>query len=305
VKAIVVTATDRNRNHPTWANRADTDWGVAAPGDAIVSTVTGGGYAVESGTSMSTPHVSGVAAMLLAQGLSNSQVVQRILSTAHPLGPRVSDGAGLVDAAAAVGAPAKAAAAPAPAPAPAAATPTTSSPRKPSPARATVPPTTTTAVPPPATLPAETTGVKAPPTDGRVRDDGPVVQSGTIEIPKIGLVHPIFEGNTLTQIDHGPSHWPGTAMPGQRGNAVFAGHRVTHTHPFRHIDQLQPGDLVYFTVAGARWTYRVSDHQVVTPKDTWIVAQTPEATATLFACHPPGSARYRYVVRLELVPSAG
>jgi sortase A len=94
-------------------------------------------------------------------------------------------------------------------------------------------------------------------------------------------------------------------MPGQRGNAVFAGHRVTHTHPFRHIDQLQPGDLVYFTIAGVRSTYRVSGHQVVTPKDTWIVAQTPTATATLFGCHPPGSARYRYVVRLELVPSAG
>ena len=163
------------------------------------------------------------------------------------------------------------------------------------------PTTTTTAAPAPVTLPAETTGVKAPPTDGRVRDNGPVVQIGTIEIPKIGLVHPIFEGNTLTQIDHGPSHWPGTAMPGQRGNAVFAGHRVTHTHPFRHIDQLQPGDLVYFTVAGVRWTYRVSGHQVVTPKDTWIVAQTPDATATLFGCHPPGSARYRYVVRLELL----
>lgn len=128
VKALVVTATDRNRNHPTWANRADTDWGVAAPGDAIVSTVTGGGYAAMSGTSMSTPHVSGVAALLLAQGLSNAQVVQRILSTAHPLGPRVSDGAGLVDAAAAVGAPAKAAT-PAPQPPPTSAPASPSAPR--------------------------------------------------------------------------------------------------------------------------------------------------------------------------------
>lgn len=173
----------------------------------------------------------------------------------------------------------------------------------------TLPPTTTTTtaapVSAPATLPAETARVKAPPTDGRVRDNGAVVQIGTIEIPKIGLVHPIFEGNTLTQIDHGPSHWPGTAMPGQLGNAVFAGHRVTHTHPFRHIDELQPGDLVYFTVGGVRWSYRVTGHQVVTPKDTWIVAQTANATATLFGCHPPGSARYRYVVRLELVPSGG
>lgn len=155
----------------------------------------------------------------------------------------------------------------------------------------------------PAVLPAEAPAPKQPPADGRLRDGGPVVQIGTIEIPKIGLVHAIYEGNTLTQIDHGPSHWPGTAMPGQRGNAVFAGHRVTHSRPFRHIDRLVPGDLVFFTVGGARSTYRVSDHQVVTPKDTWIINPTAAATATLFACHPPGSARYRYVVRLELLPA--
>ena len=37
----------------------------------------------------------------------------------------------------------------------------------------------------------------------------PIVQVGVIEIPKIGLVHPVFEGITLTVIDHGPGHWPG------------------------------------------------------------------------------------------------
>lgn len=160
--------------------------------------------------------------------------------------------------------------------------------------------TPTTAAAPPTTAP--TPVPRRPPADGRYRDNGPVVQIGTIEIPKIGLVHPVFEGNTLTQIDHGPSHWPGTALPGQAGNAVFAGHRVTHTRPFRHIDQLVAGDLVYFTIGGARTTYRVTESFVVTPKDTWIINQTPTPTATLFACHPPGSARYRYVVRLALVP---
>jgi sortase (surface protein transpeptidase) len=33
----------------------------------------------------------------------------------------------------------------------------------------------------------------------------------------------------------------------------------------------------------------------------WIADQTATATATIFACHPPGSARYRYVVRMALV----
>ena len=32
--------------------------------------------------------------------------------------------------------------------------------------------------------------------------------------------------------------WPGSAVPGQLGNAVFAGHRVTHTHPFLRINEL-------------------------------------------------------------------
>lgn len=162
----------------------------------------------------------------------------------------------------------------------------------------TVSPPTTTAAPAPPSTPVP----RPPHDDGRYRDNGPVVQIGTIEIPKIGLVHPVFEGNTLTQIDHGPSHWPGTALPGQAGNAVFAGHRVTHTRPFRNIDRLVPGDVVHFTIGGARTTYRVTESFVVTPKDTWIINQTPTPTATLFACHPPGSARYRYVVRLALVP---
>lgn len=129
----------------------------------------------------------------------------------------------------------------------------------------------------------------------------PLLEIGTIEIPKIGLKHRIFEGITLRTIDNGPSHWPGTAMPGQRGNAVFAGHRVTKTKPFRNIDQLVPGDEVIFNIGPTRSVYRVTGSKIVTPKALEIVNPTPTATATLFACHPPGSAKFRYVVLLDLV----
>lgn len=129
----------------------------------------------------------------------------------------------------------------------------------------------------------------------------PIQRIGTIEIPKIGLNHVVYHGITLRNIDLGPSHWPGTAMPGETGNTVFAGHRVTHSHPFRHIDQLVEGDQVIFTVAGVRSVYAVTGHEVVTPKAVHIANQTATPTATLFACHPPGSARYRYVVHLALL----
>jgi sortase A len=134
----------------------------------------------------------------------------------------------------------------------------------------------------------------APPTNANA--PSPIVQIGEIRIPKIGLVHPIFEGVTLTVIDHGPGHWPGSAMPGQLGNAVFAGHRVTHTHPMRRIDELVEGDDIIFATNDGVFTYKVTGHEIVTPKDVRIVTPTPNATVTIFGCHPPGQATHRYVV---------
>jgi serine protease len=48
----------------------------------IFSTWEDGGYADAQGTSMAAPHVSGVAALLLARGYTNAQVLSRIRSTA-------------------------------------------------------------------------------------------------------------------------------------------------------------------------------------------------------------------------------
>jgi sortase A len=129
----------------------------------------------------------------------------------------------------------------------------------------------------------------------------PVVRLGTVEIPRLGLRLPLDEGITLGTLARGPGHWPGTAMPGQVGNVVVAGHRVTHTHPFRDIDELVPGDEVIFATGRGRYVYRMTGSEVVPPTGIHIVDQTAARTATLFACHPPGSAAYRYVVHLELV----
>lgn len=128
----------------------------------------------------------------------------------------------------------------------------------------------------------------------------PIVTIGQIVIPKLGLNAPLGEGISLNNIDRGPSHWPGTALPGRVGNMVIAGHRVTHTRPFRYIDALVPGDEVLVDYQDRRFRYVVTGSEVVTPDALSIVNQTPDATGTLFACHPPGSARYRYVVHLKL-----
>ena len=64
--------------------------GAAGPDNNIISTATGGGYASSAGTSMAVPQVSGAVALLLAQGLSPSAAVSKLLATLD----RVPCGAG-------------------------------------------------------------------------------------------------------------------------------------------------------------------------------------------------------------------
>lgn len=60
---------------------------IAAPGHNILSTVKGGGYEVMSGTSMATPHVSGVLGLLLAKEgrLSHEVMKERLTMTGAPV----------------------------------------------------------------------------------------------------------------------------------------------------------------------------------------------------------------------------
>jgi sortase A len=187
--------------------------------------------------------------------------------------------------------------------------PTTTAPTTPSPA--TPSPTTTASATfiPAATTPETTSpAAAAPPTVQLPQPLAPpdpktaeaYVELGRILIPRIGVDLPLLEGIALSTLDRGPGHWPGTAMPGQIGNAVIAGHRVSHGKPFRHIDDLQPGDEVTMTTADGTFTYVVTGSEVVDNSAMYIVDQTPEATATLFACHPVGSTKQRYVVHLAL-----
>ena len=175
-----------------------------------------------------------------------------------------------------------------------------------SPAEVELPPSTTasatTATPTPATPTSAALPTPSPPPDeSATAPKRPGATMGSIEIPKLGLALAFYEGVSLRTLDQGPGHWPGTAMPGEAGNVVIAGHRVSHSRPFRYIDQLVAGDQVIFTVDGRRSTYVVTGHDTVTPDHVEIVGQTADPTATLFACHPPGSTQYRWVVHLQLL----
>ncbi|HJV08750.1 MAG TPA: S8 family serine peptidase [Acidimicrobiales bacterium] len=175
INALVVGATDRAGNVPTYSSAAgNAKWGLVAPGGAgaggadsnVISTFPvasgGSGYASASGTSMAAPHVAGAVALLLAQGMTPAAAVSRLLGTLD----KVSCGRGCqgrLNLANAVGADRNA-----PAPTTASSAPATT--RAPSTPRTTVPRSPATTRPPAAPETTTTTAVTVPPGEAQASE---------------------------------------------------------------------------------------------------------------------------------------
>jgi len=105
---VAVAATNRSDQLSDFSNYGARTVNIAAPGEGILSTRLGGGYATNSGTSMATPHVTGALALVWARNpnWSYTQVINQVMTTATRLSSltgRVASGR--LDVGAALGAP--------------------------------------------------------------------------------------------------------------------------------------------------------------------------------------------------------
>ena len=100
-----VAATDASNKRASFSN-CNSDVEIAAPGVDVWSTAPGNAYAPLSGTSMATPHVSGIAALVMwKKNLTAAQTRSALTSTAVDLGSAGRDtcfGFGLVNLANAI-----------------------------------------------------------------------------------------------------------------------------------------------------------------------------------------------------------
>jgi sortase A len=118
-----------------------------------------------------------------------------------------------------------------------------------------------------------------------------------LEIPKIGLEVPVFNGTDDLTLNRGVGRILGTASVGRGGNVGIAGHRDGF---FRGLKDVQVGDRIELQTAKGTETYRVSDIEITVPTDLQVLAERGLPTLTLVTCYPfyfIGNAPKRYIVR--------
>jgi len=112
----------------------------------------------------------------------------------------------------------------------------------------------------------------------RTIDDGAPV--ARLIIPSIDLDEIVLEGSD--ELNGGPGHLRGSALPGESGNAVITGERDRH---FSHLDALSAGDTIVTESGMSRDTWIVMQKRVVDKYDR-VVAHTPDTTLTLTTSWP-------------------
>ena len=120
-------------------------------------------------------------------------------------------------------------------------------------------------------------------------------------IPAINVDAPVVQGVGWDQLKKGIGQVPGTALPGQVGNSVYAAHNDIYGELFRHLDQLKPGDEVRLYTASQEFRYIVREWKIVEPTEVSVMDPTPTATLTLISCYPYLVDTQRIIVFADLV----
>jgi len=126
---------------------------------------------------------------------------------------------------------------------------------------------------------------------------------GRLVIPRLNLKAVVREGAGESTLNVALGHIPGTAFPGQSGNAGIAGHRDTL---FRGLRNIRDNDLIEVQTPTGTFNYKVESTDIVKPTDVDVLRASSRPELTLVTCYPfyyIGPAPDRFIVKARLVQS--
>lgn len=130
-------------------------------------------------------------------------------------------------------------------------------------------------------------------------------QFATIQIDSIGLLYPVYQGDTQDILLKGVCHYYGSKFPGDGNNIVLDAHRTTQ---FANLGQVKTGDNVVVTTGWGTYTYQMESSATVNVAQEMDYCQrTSTEQLTLITCYPfdfVGDAQQRYIVTCKLVSGA-
>jgi sortase A len=124
---------------------------------------------------------------------------------------------------------------------------------------------------------------------------------GEMEVPRLSLKIIVVQGDSERILRRAVGHIPETALPGQSGNVVLAGHRDSF---FRRLRDIRSGDVITVKTRNAQFQYQVESTAVVPPGDVSVLQPSGGRTLTLITCFPfyyVGAAPDRFIVRARQV----
>jgi sortase A len=107
-------------------------------------------------------------------------------------------------------------------------------------------------------------------------------------MPTLGVDTPVqevfIENNAWQVANYAAGYHHGTALPGNIGNTVLAGHAGLRGAVFRDLGRLKPGAEVVVETGGWRYVYRVRELKSVWPTQVDVMDPTPTPVLTLITC---------------------
>jgi sortase A len=125
-------------------------------------------------------------------------------------------------------------------------------------------------------------------------------QAVRLQIPAIGVDHPVVQGDGWEQLKKGVGQHIGSPNPGQQGNLVLSAHNDVFGEIFRDLDKLKPGDEIIVFTSQRTFTYSVQQSQIVEPTQVEVMAPSQEPVVTLISCYPYLVDDKRYVITAYL-----